>query len=156
MPDLLLNVPHRRQTQQADCLAACAAMILDYLNRPIPYGRLLRLFGIQSFGAPASRILRLSDMELSVTYQEGSVAGLEYHLQQGHPCIAFVYTGELPYWSEATNHAVVVVGLDDEFVYLNDPFFASAPQRVPLGDFILAWLARDYMYAVITGGIQPQ
>lgn len=30
----LLPVSHRRQQQQADCLAACAAMALDYLLDP--------------------------------------------------------------------------------------------------------------------------
>ncbi len=37
----LLPVSHRRQQQQADCLTACAAMVLDYQQRPIPYDRLL-------------------------------------------------------------------------------------------------------------------
>lgn len=31
----LLNVPHWRQREDADCLAACAAMALEYLAIPI-------------------------------------------------------------------------------------------------------------------------
>ena len=33
-----LAVSHRRQLQQADCLAACAAMILDYLQLAVKNG----------------------------------------------------------------------------------------------------------------------
>lgn len=35
-----LPVPHRKQLQQSDCLAACAAMVLAYLGEPVDYQRL--------------------------------------------------------------------------------------------------------------------
>jgi uncharacterized protein YvpB len=75
---------------------------------------------------------------------------LAAHLLHGEPCIVFLRTGELPYWQEDTGHAVVLVGMDEDVVYLNDPAFAQAPQRVSRGDFLLAWLEFDYDYAVIT------
>lgn len=60
-------------------------------------------------------------------------------------------TVELLYWNkEENNHAVVVVGLDDDYVYVNDPAFLNAPIQVARGDFDLAWLAKDEYYAVIT------
>jgi len=33
---------------------------------------------------------------------------------------------------------------------VNDPAFDESPHYVPRADFDLAWLARDYVYAVIT------
>lgn len=63
--------------------------------------------------------------------------------------VAFVKTGELPYWDEDCDHAVVVAGLDDEVVYLNDPAFPDAPVQVPRGDFDLAWLGRDEFFAAL-------
>ena len=42
----LLPISHRQQIQQADCLAACAAMLLDYLHVPIQYKYLLRLLQV--------------------------------------------------------------------------------------------------------------
>jgi uncharacterized protein YvpB len=60
-----------------------------------------------------------------------------------------VQTIELPYWSEPTDHALVVTGLDKTSIYLNDPAFANAPIQVPHGDFDLAWLERDEMYATL-------
>ena len=50
---------------------------------------------------------------------------------------------------ERTGHAVVVVGIDDEMVYLNDPAFANAPQVVSHGDLLLAWLEMEEYYAII-------
>lgn len=146
----LLPVSHRKQRQQADCLAACAAMVLEYWRRPVSYARLVALLGIQDFGAPSSNIRHLADLDLSVSFSQGTLAHLEAHLQRGEPCIVFLHTGELPYWTEDTGHAVVVVGLDSDTVYLNDPAFDQAPQRVSHGDFLLAWLDFDYDYAVIT------
>ncbi len=59
-------------------------------------------------------------------------------------------TDELPYWNDDTLHAVLVIGLDDTDIYLNDPAFPNGPVQVSRGDFDLAWLARDEYYAVIT------
>jgi len=77
---------------------------------------------------------------------------LELRIAQGQPCIVFLDTAELPYWSEATFHAVVVVGMDDEYIYVNDPAFDEAPQRITWGDFDLAWIEEGYYYAVISAG----
>jgi ABC-type bacteriocin/lantibiotic exporter with double-glycine peptidase domain len=103
----LLAVSHHRQLQQADCLAACAAMLLDYLYLPIEYGRLVQLLGIA------------------------------------------VNTGPLTYWADDTAHALVVVGVEQDVVWVNDPEFEQAPQAVPLDDFLLAWLEHDYRQALI-------
>ena len=35
-------------------------------------------------------------------------------------------------------------------LYVNDPTQPEAPISVPTGDFELAWLERDYFYALIT------
>jgi len=146
----LLPVPHRIQRRQADCLAACAAMILEYLGRPTDYARLVTLLGIRDFGAPSSNIRQLAKLGLSVSFRQGAPGDLAAHLLHGEPCIVFLRTGELPYWQEDTGHAVVLVGMDEDVVYLNDPAFAQTPQRVSHGDFLLAWLEFDYDYAVIT------
>jgi ABC-type bacteriocin/lantibiotic exporter with double-glycine peptidase domain len=150
VPTTLLLVPHRTQRQQADCLAACAAMVLEYLGQPADYARLVALLDVRDFGAPSSNIRRLAQLGLSVSFCQGVQADLQAHLLRGEPCIVFVRTGELPYWSEDTGHAVVLVGLDDDHVYLNDPAFVQAPQSASLGDFLLAWLEFDYDYAVVT------
>jgi len=146
----LLPVSHRKQSQRADCLAACAAMVLDYIGRPCPYQQLLSLLGVKPIGAPSSNILRLARLGVSVIHKAGALEELELQIAQGRPCIVFLDTGELPYWSEAAFHAVVLVGMDDEYVYVNDPAFDQAPQRIPWGDFDLAWIEEGYYYAVVS------
>jgi ABC-type bacteriocin/lantibiotic exporter with double-glycine peptidase domain len=132
-------------------LSACAAMILDHLGRVTPYDRLLKLLQIApDLGAPASNILRLSALNLSVEYRVGQVEDLIDLFGHSQPCIAFLNTLHLSYWAEATSHAAVVVGLDEQYVYLNDPFFDIAPQRVSRLEFELAWDDMDNTYAIIT------
>ena len=52
----LLSVSHRQQRQQADCLAACAAMVLDYLHVPFRYDRVPRLLRIEAHGTVFSHL----------------------------------------------------------------------------------------------------
>lgn len=150
MPKVLLSVPHKQQQHEADCLVACAAMALEHLHYTIDYSDLLRLLNIKPYGAPASNILRLAGRGLNVTYSRTNIKGLETMLGQGHPVIVFLRTGELPHWSYSTDHAVLVVGYDDERFYIDDPDRVEAPIAVPRGDFELAWLEREYHYALIT------
>ena len=125
-------------------------MGLDYLDVEIPYSRLLQLLRVKSFGAPASNIRLLEQLSLTASYRVTNMAGLEGLLASGQPVIVFVRTGELPYWNYQADHALVVVGFDEEHIFVNDPYFDEAPIPVPRGDFELAWLERDYFYAVIS------
>lgn len=142
-------VPHREQIQLADCLAACAAMILEYAGRPVPYTQLIEVLGIGPAGAPRRNIMRLTQLGVQVTYRQAAFSILAVYLQEGKPVIAFVDTGELAYWSTVTNHAVVVVGIEGDEVLVNDPSFSKAPQRIPREEFELAWLNCDNACAII-------
>lgn len=145
----LLAVSHIRQRQQADCLATCAAMVLEYLRVSISYERLLRLLSIRSYGTSFSSLRKLESVGLSVLVTQGDLASLRRHLEGGSPVIAAVNTVPLPYWDDDTAHAVVVVGLEQDVVLINDPEFEQAPQAVPLDAFLLGWLEHDYRYAVL-------
>ena len=154
-PKHLLSVPHRQQLSDGDCLAACASMVLAYWQRDIDYSALLQLLNIKAHGARANNILRLahaSQLRVQVAYSATDLTGLMDLVLAGQPVIAFLRTGQLPYWTYSTDHAVVVSGFDTNLLYLNDPdrLASESPIGVSKGDFELAWLERDYFYALIT------
>jgi ABC-type bacteriocin/lantibiotic exporter with double-glycine peptidase domain len=151
MPAPWLPIPHHKQQHRADCLAACVAMVLNYLGLSIRYSRLLKLLDISpDLGAPAPNIHKLSDLGIAVIYRHaGVLRDLEQNIAEGSPCITFVNTLHLSYWTETTRHTVVVAGLDAQQVYLYDPFFDNTPQTVAKLEFMLAWDEMDNTYAVL-------
>ncbi len=69
----LLSVLHRQQSQEADCLAACTQIILQYLHISIPYSRLLCILETDRAGSHFSKIKRLeADLGLTVELAQGN------------------------------------------------------------------------------------
>lgn len=113
------------------------------------YDSLLHLLGTGPHGTIARHALRLTRMGFSVVYREGTLAELRSWLDRRKPVIALVKTGELPYWSYTTLHAIVLIGYDEAHFYANDPYFPEVPLAIPTGDFELAWLEMGNRYIVI-------
>ena len=82
---ILLTVSHQKQTEQADCLAACAAMVLDYLHIPISYNKLMQLLKIDAIGAPFRNLDNLQSLGLSILLEEGSIHSLQAYLEMVYP-----------------------------------------------------------------------
>ena len=101
---------------------------------------------------PFSNIERLRNLSLFVRHNKyGNLALIEEHIELGLPVIVAVHTWALPHWKNVdTEHAVVVVGFDDENVYLNDPFFVESSLPVPIAYFPGAWSDRDEQFAIIS------
>lgn len=150
MPQVSLSVPHHKQTQEADCLAACVAMVLEFIGKPMRYDRILKMLDTTSYGTVASHVTRLTKRGLHVTYAEGALVDLQTNLQRDFPVITLVRTGELPYWPDDTMHAILLVGYNDTYFYANDPNFEDVPIDIPMGDFDLAWLEMGSRYIVIS------
>ena len=151
MPNILA-VPHRRQETNAGCLPACAQMILNYLGLDRSQTELARLMGTHpQAGTPYSRITRLRSNKINIAYQRASgLDDLAKWLERQSPVIAFVQMRELPHWQgHWSQHAVVVVGLDEITVHVLDPAASAQVIAVPVNDFVLAWEEMAWAYAVI-------
>lgn len=146
----LLPVLHRQQREQADCLLACAEMVLAYNGVRVGRRRLRRLLNIRPFGAVFSHIENIRKLGITVRVDERDMAVLSDYLEQEIPVIVAVDTGQLrSYWESKTGHAVVVVGLDGEDVIIHDPALAEGFHRVSAAELELAWLEKNYLFAVI-------
>lgn len=149
MQKILLDVLHSPQRANSDCLPICATMVLSYWGRNTSYNRLIKILGTRSFGTPSDNIQRLSQLGLNVTLTKLLPTEIYDCLREGSPVIAFVSTADLPYWHVDTDHAVVVIGMDEDVVYINDPYFSLAPQEVPHPLFELSQLKFNYKCAVV-------
>lgn len=106
----------------------------------------------RGFGTPASSIVNLRSQHIEALYRVGgSPDAIQHWLQNSHPVIAFIQAGELPHWHGIrAQHAILVVGVDEQEIFLHDPAIDDGPITVPIGDFLLAWDELDNRYAVIT------
>ena len=146
-----LPVPHRIQQADGYCLPACVEMVLAYWGIERNQQDLARQMGtIPDFGTPGSRVLQLSSRQIQVHYSQGDMESIRNALTNDIPPIALVWTGELPYWQSGTTHAVVITGIEGDFLLLNDPVYEQANIRVSVGDFYLAWDEMANYYAVLT------
>jgi ABC-type bacteriocin/lantibiotic exporter with double-glycine peptidase domain len=146
----VLPIEHILQESEVGCLAACSQMILQFLGIRKSQHQLNRLFRTTSFGVPFSRIVRLEQFRLNVSINTfGDEMVLTKHIDQHISPIIFLRTQPLPYWQANTQHAVVVIGYDDNHFLINDPAFKQAPQHVAFDTLMLAWDGMDYAYALI-------
>lgn len=127
-------------------------MVLAYLGISRTQDALANTLGLNPpFGVRHSNIKKLASMGIKVTYETGNLTGIRRWLEQGTPVIVFVQTGDLPHWSGQTfQHAVVVVGVEEQIIYLMDPALGEGPTPVEEEAFMLAWSWFDYTYAVLT------
>jgi len=124
-------------------------MVLAYFGHTISEQSVGRLLGTRHAGTPVPNITRLRSIGLSVRYEALTEYDLQLQLQAQHPLICRLWTVMLDYWPTDTPHAAVVIGYDDQHVYLNDPAFPDAPQRVLWAGFLAAWEEYDRMAAII-------
>jgi ABC-type bacteriocin/lantibiotic exporter with double-glycine peptidase domain len=154
---LLSNFAHRRQRRESDCLVACADMVLNHLGIQLGYQRLAKLLRAGPSFTPFSNLRFLASLRLSITLgEQGDVSLFAPYLDLGLPIVVGVKTLGWQHWgNEVTEHAVVVVGIDQaqNKIYIHDPFFSEAPIEMSLIAFEAGWIEGEGYYAII--GLAP-
>jgi len=150
MPVVWLNAPHYKQESPYSCVAACVRMVLAHYGRIFTETEVRQHLGTGPHGTRVRDLLRVEPLGFDVQIETSTLAQLAGALGSGVPPIVFLETSFLPYWKTRCDHVAVVVGLDPASVFLNDPYFDSAPQQPPLADFQHAWAANDYLAAFIS------
>jgi len=131
-------------------------MLLDYLQIPNNYEALLKILRIGYAGAPFRNLRYLEKLGASVSIEQGQIDTLRLFLAKQLSPIVFIATQELWYWNEASKHAIVIAGIDDDYVYINDPAFPDAPKVVTVDEFSLAWLEMDEFFAILQTSNKPK
>lgn len=80
-----LPISLQPQRQQADCLVACAAMLLDYWQQPVAYDDPLKMLRIGPTGAPFRNLRYLEIVGVSVLIEQGNLDTLWSLLAQKLP-----------------------------------------------------------------------
>jgi len=107
--------------------------------------------GTKPYGTPISAVSRITqDRRYVATTVSLTDMLLKSHLDRGNPIIARVWTAMLSGWTVTTSHVLVVIGYDDEGVFVNDPAFAQHPRFVAWDAFLASWAEFDETSVILT------
>jgi len=149
-PSLLASVPDVRQSTGYTCGAAALQAVLAYWGTEEREDRLAaRLHSTPEAGTHPLEILRVArEFGLSADLREGLVlADLEAALASGTTVIvdlqAWRERTDLP-WTETWDdgHYMVLLGMDGESLYFEDPSLLGSRGTIPRAEFIDRW--HDY------------
>lgn len=148
----ILLVEHQSQDEIGYCFPACVQMALSHLDIYFSQQRLASRLGvIRGIGVPASSIHRLSSKSIVTVYEtEATLLEVESWIERSIPVIASVQTSELSYWKgQIAQHAVLIVGLDEDLVYVLDPAQEPDVIATSIDEFLLAWDEMGFTYSLL-------
>jgi ABC-type bacteriocin/lantibiotic exporter with double-glycine peptidase domain len=130
-------------------------MVLAYWGDFQPQEQLAKQLELRPYlGTPVRNIHRLASIRLRTVVDQGDLLTLQKWLDHDVPVIAFIQAGELPHWrGEYFQHAVVIVAMNGQSVWMLDPDMGEEPVVVGIDDFMLAWGGLDYLYALLIKSI---
>ncbi|MEM7133276.1 MAG: C39 family peptidase [Chloroflexota bacterium] len=150
---LLEGIPNIPQPGDLDCLVTCCQQVLRHLG--IEKGNTWLWRQLQASTGEITAFSNLANLRKSLglvveMYEfNEDIFQFTSYLESGLPILVAVdadLSYEWPYYKE---HAVVVIGCDDENVYVNDPAQDETGLEVDMEIFLHAWARRGYQFAVI-------
>ena len=118
-------------------------MILAFYGKELAESDLRDILRTKWSGTSPANAVYLSELGYFPTFLHSSFNELKRFLDQSTPVIVFLWTNCLSYWSASYMHSVVVIGMSEDIVVVNDPYFKDHPQQIPIAEFQRAWAAAD-------------
>jgi predicted double-glycine peptidase len=145
----LFNMPDARQSTEYSCGAAALQAVLGYWGRDIGEVDLMELLNTDSeSGTYPDDIIRVArQMGLQAKYQENlTLTDIETLLQEGVPvmvdCQAWRSVSEYnESWADewGNGHWMVVIGIDENNVYFEDPYILGSRGFMTRQEFLERW-----------------
>ncbi|MBI1922984.1 C39 family peptidase [Candidatus Poribacteria bacterium] len=143
----LLKKPHQQQINHEACVPASLSMVCAAYGKTI-----LQSEFIEQLMRPPRRGTSFDSLEdpqfqewlkqygLTLEIRESNLDQLRSEIRAGIPVICIIQSQYLPYSFREDLHAVVIVGIDSENVYLNDPLLSEDTITVlSIPIFLKAW-----------------
>lgn len=151
-PHILTTVPDVRQSTPYSCGASSLQAVLGYWGRDISENELLALLNSTGErGTPPGTIVNAS-LALGFPAEirtDMTLPGLESVIDAGIPVIVGTWTwrniSPSPLWVDDRNygHYMVVIGMDDGNVYLEDPAVLGSREVMSRDQFLERWQDRS-------------
>lgn len=135
LPENFLNVPPVAQTTNVTCGPACFGAVLEFLGVRAPSeAKLSELLNTTYEGTADYSIIRLArEYGFTAWMKRGTtLADLERYVRQKKAIIVTIRA-----WGEG--HWVVVVGIDNNYVYVMDPWKNRRYRRIERARFKTYW-----------------
>lgn len=150
---LLDGIRNIQQQNDLECLISCCQQVLRHLGIEKEDTWLWRQ--LQATTGEVTSFNNLIQLQNSLglvveMYEfKDDVLQFSSYLELSLPIIVAV-DADLPYeWPYYKEHAVVIIGYDDDNVYVNDPAQDETGLAVDMDIFLHAWARRGYQFAVI-------
>jgi len=152
MKKIILDVKPFQETLNADmCGPASLKIVLEYYGVSKTEKELAKIAGLKkSLGIDDKGIKKVAEkLGLKVIIKNNSsFMDIERWLKKGVPVIVNWFTrgrNDYPESETADGHYSVVMGLDDEFIYLQDPELGTM-RKIARDDFMRVWFDFEGKY----------
>ena len=140
----LIQKKHHQQEDDRSCVFASLAMVWSAYGKEVSQSEFRDYMGATQRGTQIdvtwNRIpFEKWDLECEIKF-DAKLEERQASLNAGVPVIAIVRSVLLPYSDRDFLHAIVIVGIDQEYVYINDPLTdGQVPIRMSQDTFLQAW-----------------
>jgi len=134
-----MEIPCYKQKKNYTCAVCCLKMVLEYYGKEYEEIELEKMCRTTERGTIAKNVVDTAKrIGFWAAICEGDLEFIRACISSEMPVIVYLRTKYLPWWEYDAIHAVVVIGIDENYIYLNESWTGSQV-RCKISDFIDAW-----------------